>query len=101
MAKRVEIRCTPQMLAEMVVAPEPPEADTPESIAREELAHALLAHLSERQREAVQLRMAGYSYSQAAEALGISVRSVRVREERGMARLREVVAQNPSEYFLP
>ncbi len=45
--------------------------------------------------------MAGYSYSEAAEALGISIRSVRVREERGMKKLREIVAQNPSDYFLP
>ena len=101
MGKQVVIRCAPLVLEEMVAAPETHHDDPAVVVAREELAQSLLSHLSTPQREAVELRMAGYSYSEAAEALGISIRSVRVREERGMKKLREIVAQNPSDYFLP
>ena len=101
MGKRVVIRCTPLVLEELVAAPEELHEDPDYVQAREAVAHALLANLTTAQREAVELRMAGYSYSEAAETLGISIRSVRARVERGMGLLHQLAAENPNDYFLP
>jgi RNA polymerase sigma factor (sigma-70 family) len=101
MARRVEIRCTPTMLEEMVAQPPAAEEATETELAREDMARSLLMQLSVKQREALELRMAGYSYTQAADTLQISVRSVRVRVERGLEKLHRLVEDSPTQYFLP
>lgn len=85
----------------MVVAPAMALPLSSIELEREELAQLMLSRLRPKQREAIELRMAGYSYAAAAETLGISIRSVRIREERGMAHLRQLVVDNPDLFHLP
>jgi len=54
-----------------------------------------LSCLTTAQREALEARLHGLSYSQCAEQLEISIRSVRTREERALDRLRKLALTNP------
>ena len=55
----------------------------------------LMAFLTSKQREAVEARLSGLSYSRCAELLGVSIRSVRTRHERAMAEFRRQALLNP------
>ena len=54
-----------------------------------------LSCLTTAQREALEARLQGLSYSQCAEQIGISIRSVRTREERALDRLHKLALSNP------
>jgi RNA polymerase sigma-70 factor (ECF subfamily) len=57
---------------------------------------ALLAHLPERQRAAVELRLAGLSIAEAAKVLGMSPSAVKSLQFRGYQTLREVFMRSSS-----
>jgi DNA-directed RNA polymerase specialized sigma24 family protein len=55
----------------------------------------VLSHLTVAQKEALEARLNGLAYSKCAELLGISIRSVRTREERALLRLRALAESFP------
>lgn len=95
-------RVDPQVLDECLAQPsfdfsEPTEAE----LARRELGDRLMQVATEEQREALRLRLAGLPYSEVAKLLGISIRSVRGREARGLEKIRAAVAASPELFQLP
>jgi RNA polymerase sigma factor (sigma-70 family) len=102
MPQPVVTRVDPHVLAERVVQPSPDfGAPSENELAREELASRLLGFATPEQQDALRLRFAGLPYSEVAEMLNISIRSVRGREARGMEKIRAAIEANPDAYLLP
>ena len=73
-----------------------PESGLVPASSEQQLAHdELLGRLTNPQREALEARLSGLSYSRCAEVLGISIRSVRAREDRALAELRRLAVVEP------
>lgn len=78
------------------IAPHLAYGSTPESIAirrdEQERVQRAVAKLSPKQREIVELRAAGFSGQEIADALGMTINGVRTAHHRAYGRLRELLA---------
>jgi DNA-directed RNA polymerase specialized sigma24 family protein len=74
---------------------EGPPAYVPSSEVQQSAYDLVMSHLTEKQREALEARLHGLSYSQCADLFQISIRSVRTREERALFQLRKLATDHP------